>query len=101
MRISKKTWQEFVVRYGDFDARRRLRWATRWAKESAKADANRARKDDIAVLWALIHTWPRGTAAQNRKTFADAIRRVLANIREHRLRINGFCAPGVSPARLP
>jgi hypothetical protein len=100
MRITRKTWQEFIVRYGDFDARRRLRWITRQEKECAKAGVERARKD-FDVLWALIHTWPQGTAAQNRKKFAAVIRSVLTNIREHRERINGFCAPGVPTARLP
>jgi hypothetical protein len=66
----------------------------------AKAGVERARKD-FDVLWALIHTWPQGTAAQNRKKFAAVIRSVLTNIREHRERINGFCAPGVPTARLP
>lgn len=101
MKVNKATWQSFSKRYGDYEARRKLRWATRQHKMIALYDHRHTRKEVLATVWDLIHTWPGGSPAQNRKKFAEIIRVGLQRTREHRLQIDGYRKPGQIWQRLP
>lgn len=102
MKISKETWCQFKLHYGDFEARRRLGWTTKRAKHIADSNVQHCRRrDPHSLIMDLIHIWPNGDPAQNRLKFAVIIREVLRQSRMHRERIASLCAPGVSRRRLP
>lgn len=101
MKVNVGTWRSFVTRYGEFDARRRLRYAARGKHFVSGNGLFRANRDPFALITELIHHWPGQAPSQRRKKFADAIRAILRTVRQQRERINGFCATGISLQRLP
>jgi len=95
MKIKLTTWRNMVAQYGDYEARRRLRWLQReWA-------FNREKLDPFSLLHDLVHVCTGRAPTENRKKFAVPIRGLLREIRRRREHINSLCAPGVSIQRLP
>lgn len=101
--VSKELWHAYVARYGDYEARQRLRWICRPLKASVQADVtyHRLRRDGLALVMDLVHTYPGLSPTEARKKFATAIRSMLRAVREHRERIMDFCVPGVPRQILP
>lgn len=95
--VKLETWRKLVSRYGEYEARNRLRWVTRHQKMWAQP----LRRDSLSVVWDLIHTWPRLTPQETRRKFAGIIRTALRNIRNDRKRIDGYRVPGQAWHRLP
>lgn len=103
-RPSKAAWLSFVTRYGEHEARRKLRWVSRPPeKVSAQAEIrhHRVRREGLSLVADLVHRWPGLSPMEARKKFAVPIRDMLRVLRERRERIREFCAPGVSRQTLP
>lgn len=96
MKVPIPAWSAHVARYGDRQARERLRRRTRDRRVVV-----RETREGLAIVWSLIHEGLGGSPADNRRKFAEVIRKMLQRVKEQRERINGFCAPGVSLQRLP
>lgn len=101
MKVKLRTWREFVARYGDFEARRKLRCATRGKRFIADVGLFRANRDPFALISDLLHHWTGQTPSQRRKQFAEVIRAILHAVRRQRQRVMGLCAPGVAHQMLP
>lgn len=96
MKVPIHVWTAHVARYGDRQARERLRWRTRERRVVV-----RDTREGLALVWSLIHEGLGGSPAGNRRKFAEVIRKMLQRVKEQRERINGFCATGVALQRLP
>ncbi len=95
MKIKLTTWHSMLARYGDYEARRRLRWLQReWVFIKEK-------RDPFSLIHDLVHLWPGRVPTENRKKFAVPIRGLLREIRRRREHTNALCAPGMSRQRLP
>ncbi len=95
MNIKLTTWHSMLARYGDYEARRRLRWLQReWAFIKVE-------RDPFSLICDLVHVWPGRSSMGNRKNFAVPIRGLLREIRRRREHTNALCAPGMSLQRLP
>jgi len=95
MKIKLTTWQGMLVRYGDYEARRRLRWLQReWAFIKVE-------RDPFSLIFDLVHVWPGRAPTGNRKKFALPIRCILREIRRRRERTNALCVPVMCLQRLP
>lgn len=58
-------------------------------------------RDRLSVVMALVHTLPGGNPMENRLRHSILIRELIKREREKRLRILGYCAPGVPRQLLP
>lgn len=101
MRTSIETWKTFVKRRGDWQAREALKWATRPQKMLAALNEVKRKRDPLNLVHELVHNWPGGSPSANRLKFAEVIRMLIQQSREHRARIIGYCAPGVARLWLP
>lgn len=97
-KISRQTWEQFVSRYGDYEARQRLRYHR--PGYPLALVIQRSRREKYAILHDLLHSCG-GTPSQNRAKFTTIVRQALRLMREDRERIRSFMAPGVAFQRLP
>lgn len=97
MKIPLRTWQGIKGRYGDYEARRRMAYFTK--RHKAECLNAGQKRDPLSLVMELVHTW--NMPMESRKRHAMIIRELCRASREHRHRIAGFCAPGVSTRRLP
>jgi hypothetical protein len=95
MKIKLTTWHGMLARYGDYEARRRLRYL-----QKARGFF-RVERDPFSLIQDLVHLWPGRSPIENRKKFAVPIRGLIREIRRRREHTNALCAPGVSHQRLP
>ena len=95
MKIKLTTWYGMLARYGDYEARRRLRYL-----QKARG-LFRAERDPFSLIQDLVHHWPGRSPIENRKKFAVPNRGLIREIRRRREHTNALCAPGVSHQRLP
>lgn len=61
------------------------------------------RRDRLFMVWKLVHLHlgPGGNPMENRLRYSMLIRELIRHDREDRLRILGYCAPGVPRRLLP
>lgn len=97
-RGSKTTWDNFVSIYGEYDARRRLRWLFR--PHAFERDTPAEPHLFIQML-VTPPAYQQETAQHCRKKYSSLIRSVLRVARERRERLASLLAPGVSATRLP
>lgn len=95
MKIKLTTWHSMLARYGDYEARRRLRYL-----QKARG-LFRAERDPFCLIHDLVHLWPGRPPIENRKKFAVPIRGLIREIRRRREHTNALCALGISHLRLP
>jgi hypothetical protein len=95
MKIKLTTWHSMLARYGDYEARRRLRYL-----QKARG-LFRAERDPFSLIHDLVHLWPGRSPIENRKKFAVPIRGLIREIRRRREHTNALCALGISHLRLP
>jgi len=95
MKIKLTTWHSMLARYGDYEARRRLRYL-----QKARG-LFRAERDPFCLIHDLVHLWPGRSPTENRKKFAVPIRGLIREIRRRREHTNALCALGISHLRLP
>jgi hypothetical protein len=84
-----------LARYGDYEARRRLRYLQK------ERGLFRAERDPFCLIHDLVHLWPGRSPIENRKKFAVPIRGLIREIRRRREHTNALCALGISHLRLP
>lgn len=101
MKTSIATWRAFVAHKGDWQAREALKWVSRPQKMLATMYEVKRKRDPLSLVHELVHDWPGSSPPVNRLKFARVIRMLIHQSREHRVRIMGYCAPGVSRLRLP
>ena len=95
MKIKLTTWHSMLARYGDYEARRRLRYLQK-SRGLCKVE-----RDPFSLIHDLVHLWPGRSPTENRKKFAVPIRGLLREIRRRREHTNALCVPGMSRQRLP
>ena len=95
MKIKLTTWHSMLARYGDYEARRRLRYLQK------SRGLFKVERDPFSLIHDLVHVWPGRAPNENRKKFAVPIRGLLREIRRRREHTNALCAPGMSLQRLP
>lgn len=95
MKIKLTTWHSMLARYGDYEARRRLRYL-----QKARG-LFRAERDPFCLIHDLVDLWPGRSPIENRKKFAVPIRGLIREIRRRREHTNALCALGISHLRLP
>lgn len=98
MKIKIGTWQHHVTRYGDYEARRRLRNLRRGYIHVL--GMLRARRDGFAVIHDLICSWG-GTQNENRKKFSVILQHAFRRMKEDRERVRSYLTPSQTYQRLP
>ena len=84
MKIKLTTWHSMLARYGDYEARRRLRYL-----QKARG-LFRAERDPFCLIYDLVHLWPGRSPIENRKKFAVPIRGLIREIRRRLEHTNAF-----------
>lgn len=95
MKIHHSTWNSFINKFGDYEARRRLR-SYRLERQHAFLSTKRcplALASDIVLI--------ESTALKSRVKYKEVVRSLVSAHREHRLRIESFLLPGQPRTRLP
>ena len=100
MNIKLTTWHSMLARYGDYEARRRLR-SLRKALPQPTQGLFKVERDPFSLIHDLVHLWPGRAPTENRKKFAVPIRGLLREIRRRREHTNALCASGMSRQRMP
>ena len=95
MKINRSTWTSFLEKFGEFEARRRLRYY-RLERQHSFVSIKRCPLA-LASEMAQMDVTPLNA----RKKYKEVIRSLIEVHRSHRLRIESFLLPWQSRTRLP
>lgn len=95
MKTPQRIWVSMVAAYGDYEARRRLRYY----RLERQAHFVRVRRCHLALASEIIQC--ASTPVEGRKKYFQAIRSLVHAHRMQRLRIESFLLPGQPRTRIP